>query len=974
MISFSLPILLFYILITMVIPGTILVFGLIRNKNISFIEKLFLGASFSPIIYAILPFFEFLFLGIKFNYTLAIINTLIYYVLAFGIFYFMKMKNNEKIFDFEKIKDVQKNLKNINIDNIDPFPFVLFILFILAFWVRVQTLSPIYSELDPYYYMYITQQIITFGFNPLDDKTAWYPELKVNHRQVPLLAYMEANWYSFYSPNDYSNYILSYVANVYPPLMAAFTLFLMYFFLRQWYDKWISLASAALFSSIPMYLLKTFAGEAEAQPYAFFAISLFLVFFSLSYKYRKNIVFPILAGFSYWAISLGSSSEIVGAVTLSVSLILISLFDFIYNRKFNKNLYIIAGFGILSGIIKSLYINALSINYSLGILFALIFVLIIDFLKNNKQIYKNYSIYSVIAAFVGFSLFLYITPLWNIIKKIILAGLSVGEYYNVLAKTIAEQGTAGASLSYLGVLGMNISLLKPFSMIFDFLFGILFFALNNLFNLRLIYIPKEGSLVFLILFASIFAIYYSAKRLKDNNSIILLLIAFVVPPILIGLLKTKFGIYLGYSISLLFGFILGELYFFIKKINLDNKFKNVLALAVLFLAFLVPTLEAANSYIPPLLKAGFVERFQDNPYNPIYKDKFSSMCAQLNMSQDPSANIVCEAAKDPVGFANKSIDNQYNYLLCVLSQRESITDNSIYPGDVLRCSRISDYWLNSMLWIKNYTEQNARITSWWDYGHWENFFGQRNAVIRNEHKSLDMILTIAYDYTEGTPLELKEDMLKYDSEYALFDKEILFGGNSFGGKYGALNYLGCAKANGTNISLDPGKSYCEYEHQWEQVLIPKTITPSQVCDISYDKKGVIVKAILARKNGLKAEYYTKDEYCLGNTTVVVDLFSNKTKTIPALYELNNRDKNGNLKLHKAILQEAGAYSSNYYLYNLIYIKAPIWIVNGSLESGWEDRRSKFYDSNIYQAFILNELDGFNLVYNNGDVKIYKIKK
>ena len=48
--------------------------------------------------------------------------------------------------------------------------------------------------------------------------------------------------------------------------------------------------------------------------------------------------------------------------------------------------------------------------------------------------------------------------------------------------------------------------------------------------------------------------------------------------------------------------------------------------------------------------------------------------------------------------------------------------------------------------------------------------------------------------------------------------------------------------------------------------------------------------------------------------------------------------------------------------------------NGVVKSGYEDRKGKFYDSNLYRAIFLGEIPGFKLVYSTsgGEVKIFKI--
>ena len=58
---------------------------------------------------------------------------------------------------------------------------------------------------------------------------------------------------------------------------------------------------------------------------------------------------------------------------------------------------------------------------------------------------------------------------------------------------------------------------------------------------------------------------------------------------------------------------------------------------------------------------------------------------------------------------------------------------------------------------------------------------------------------------------------------------------------------------------------------------------------------------------------------------------------------------------------------------VVYTKDKVWLENGNITDGWNDRKGRFYDSVLYKAFILQELEGFDKVYDNGDVKIYRLK-
>ena len=70
----------------------------------------------------------------------------------------------------------------------------------------------VYSELDPYFYVYGTGQIIRDGVEPAHDDTAWWPEIQGTHRGQPLKKYVEAEWYSAYTNGgDYNNYLIFYL-------------------------------------------------------------------------------------------------------------------------------------------------------------------------------------------------------------------------------------------------------------------------------------------------------------------------------------------------------------------------------------------------------------------------------------------------------------------------------------------------------------------------------------------------------------------------------------------------------------------------------------------------------------------------------------------------------------------------------------------------------------------------------------------
>ncbi len=987
MIEFSLIHALMIIFLSAFLPGVILSFALLKKIEFTIIEKIFIGFAFGWVAQGLLPFAEFLFFGIRFSYELAFANTIIFYLIAIGLFVLTKAGEN---IPEEIRKNIDLIIKQDFISNLSKYlvPVCVILLFFLNFYVRIQTLSPIFQEIDPYFYMDITQQIITYGYNPIDDKTAWYPDLKVNHRGAPLLAYMEAVWYSLYTENKfYNNYILSLIANIYPPFAAAFAAFFIYLGLRAWYRPEYAFISSAILSFIPIFMLKLTAGEAEVQPYAFFALAMFIGFFLWTLK-KQDLKIAALAGLSYFTVSMGSSSEVVALTICMISIPFQAITLFLMKKDlkiFVKICGVFLVFQLLAAVMKSIFVQNILISYAgtaitIFCIVSALFIIQKFKLDNETQFYALGTF--VIIAVMVFTF----TPAGSFIKNIAISGLQIASYNQPLDRTIAEQGTSGAifepSLGFLGKIfddGLYKTIAAPIfaipSALANFVFNLFSALLNSILGTTLDVGIKENSVLMSILFFSIIASIYSINRfIKKEETPVWFFIALIFPIALVGLIKAKYIIYLGFVLATALAFVFGELEILILRVlNLTGNWKEYTFYAFLLTGLVMATMQFTESHAQHIIKAGFETRFQDNPM--ALQQKFAVLCTELRLkgiNESQIANI-CAVGKDAIGFANKSINHQYNSDICFISLLKdpiAVFSNPQHPdrlGASLRCERISSYWIDSMEWIRDNTENNSRITSWWDYGHWENFFGQKNAVIRNEHSSHEMIGKIAYDYIIGTPEELKKDMIYYDSKYALFDIELIMSGNSFGGKYGALNYLACAKNNETNVNKPGGSSMCEFRNLWTTIYIP---TPQEKCQISFNQTGITVYTINPIETEKGIERWSQPSYCLGLTTLITG------ENISALYDIKSSADDGSHKLHKAFLRPEISSNDKLKVFTLIYTKDPVWIVDGNVVSGWEDKTSKFYDSNLYNAFILENLPGFELVYKTkgGEVKIFKIKE
>ncbi|MBN2478571.1 hypothetical protein JXB01_04755 [Candidatus Micrarchaeota archaeon] len=962
------------------IPGALVSLSILKEKNLLFAEKLLAGFAVGLVVPPIVMFLL-SFAGVLYSFNLAIAVTVLFYLAGFALVY--KTKAWEPYLSFKF------NLKDKN----TIISLLLIVLLLVNFSIRAQSYSPVFHELDPYYYVYCAKVLITDGIGEFNDKTAWYPEFEVNHRQVPALAFLEAEWYSFYTQGgEYYNYTLALIANFYPPIAAAFAVFFLYLLLSSVYDREFALIGAGLASFVTMFILKLLAGEYEVQPYAFFSLTFFLAMYAFAVL-KKDKIYEYLSWLAVFALILGSSSFVLAMSALVLFIPLQSVVEFLRKETEELKFLLQINLGVLvvsalAFILSAIYLTG---NFVLptslaGIAFMVLFgglLYLLQIKVTDEKKRMNY-FYGIVVLGI---LIVFLTPLGAPIKNLAASTLGIAQYDRPLDRTIQEQAPAGTTFdSSIGFLGHSFDdgiglLFAPFSWIANFSLSALVWVANIVLGKHLDYAWKANSVNMTILFFAYIALILSALRnyLKGERTLIFLFFGILFPTTIVGIIKAKYTIYMGFFLAGSVGLILGEFY---KSIPLVYKkiTKNLLtaesikiiyyALIGIGLVLLLGQLVYNNFQVVNLVSGTMTVRFQDDPV--ALQPKMKTLCALTGYSDSD----ICAAAEDPVAYANKGIIYQYSEKLCYYSIISDPTKMTSAEQQIaqIRCGiRLTDYWIESMEWIERNTPSNARFISWWDYGHWLNFLGERNAVVRNEHRSLSMIGDVAHNFLIGTPEELKEYMTAHDSQYALFDSEIILGGNAFGGKYGALNYLACARNNQTDVKMSPGESFCEMSQMFETVYIPKTAQYTQECTISEisGKKGTTVFKIVYTPSGKSYSTTITPYYCLGEATLA------DGSTTPALYYLSQKYETGDLKLNKGFLLPFSS-DDNFNIYQVLYTEDIVWIDNGELKSGWAEdgiTKGQFYNSNLYRAYINEDLPGFELVYKTSDsaVKIFKIK-
>lgn len=1005
--------------ITAFIPGAILALGLLRKSALAVWERIGVGFAIGIVGSAAIPFVLYLVAQVPYSFALAQATTAIFYLLALALFIRSKAYEDLKLPSAWNPQPSRNDPRSASGSNPGSVPgsdpgsdpglanaicaVLLLLVVVLSFWIRLQPYSPIFYELDPYFYVYSSAQLITQGEMPFSDNTGWYPLERSHHRLVPLYSYLNAIWYSFYtSGGAYSHYLLADVANVYPPLIAALSVFLLYLAVQAHYGREAGLLAAAMASFAPMYLTKTLAGEIETQPYSFFAIAFFMAMYVLLLKSRSRSM-AILAGLAYSAAVLGSESEPVLRSALVIFIPIQGLLLFLKQksediRSFLTLNSIVLVLGPVLGLATRYFFVSGIIPLSLFIipLFLLGFLALLYFLRDRLADVEIRTYALALMILAGFATVLF-TPLGTPVQDMVRSQLSVATFGTALQRTIAEQGTSAASLEpELGFLAANLPregvlglLPNAISFIVNFILRTFLAVLDALFQTGVVYSDTTPSVlsVMLLLFF-LFILYELYQTYKEGRDVpVLLFFGLLFPPSLIGILKAKFSIYAAFLLSGAAGIVIGNLIRlwrgYAEQAAAAAKGSSDWLIAGRWLPLLAVLLLGGAQYVftplpHALLQGSFTPRFQDNPL--AVQPKLVQICDQIKL-QGGGDSQICGAAQDPLGYASQGTNYQFDTRLCYISlsptaklfSNEPLSESELWAIR-FRCSRINDYWIETMDWIANSTGPDARITSWWDYGHWTNFFGDRGTVLRNDHASPPMIGEVAHDYISGTPSELIAFMKAHSSQYALFDQEILFQGSSGnrvpGGKYGALNYLACAHNNRATVGQGTGSSACEAEHLWEALYVPRSPSADQACVISESAllNGTIGYELFPTllPDG-SVQNQAVPVYCVGQQPLA------DGTQVQLSYYLDRKDSDGNLQVNKALLVPYGSDGA-VDVFALLYTYDKLWIENGAVVDGYSDHKGKFYESNLYRAFVLEDLPGFRLVFKsrNGEVKIFKI--
>jgi hypothetical protein len=363
--------------------------------------------------------------------------------------------------------------------------------------------------------------------------------------------------------------------------------------------------------------------------------------------------------------------------------------------------------------------------------------------------------------------------------------------------------------------------------------------------------------------------------------------------------------YSGYFMLLIFGGIvlfalLSYLVGFISFLSGGNSIPH----------FALKTMEMQLLFVLVLLGICFFswKFYKEKKYEPIF-----AFCLVVLIL--PFALMMVEVV--PYSIANFGIDGT-NYTE-VSEFCNSVAKDGASVATRFYCPIIPQYWYDSMMFIRDETPENTRMLSWWDYGHWTNFFGMRNTVTRNDHPAGGEENEVVADkFVANNEQALRNYMDLTGSQYVMFDQDLI-------GKWGALTYLSCVHNKETLTSELPSQSKCSAEHQFERIYIPTNPTMNERCMIG-ETFGVIGYSSFDGRG-----------YCVLKTQQATLIHDAQTQEIIDAVPLNM----GNTNINGAI------YNENLMIY---------------LPDSLDQAPGRGYNSIFYKAFFLGELDGFEQVY------------
>ncbi len=784
--------------------------------------------------------------------------------------------------------------------------FLLVLLLIFTFTSRMLSfgVAPKYFEFDPYFDMVSAQYILTYGYQIPFDHAAWPSVVQgVNHRIQPLVPYLEVYWYDLANTNFHYKYLnntlLSQVSSLYPPLVAALLVFVVFIFIKYDYGEKAAIFGATLVAAMPVIYQPFIAGEQLLEPWGIFALFFFFATYIVAIRNMKEKRYAVLAGIAFASNFLGAHYYFVPAAIIGLYIFLQGVVNLLKNKD-NTDFYIMNAIVILVIIISYLLyapygasltnrtpsVAGIPIIIAIPV-FALVVIFLLDYIPRTDDLPRSVRKYT--GRLVNINVAekdLLITRL-GILVVIVVLGLLV-TFFTPLGKPVLNYLSIGEHFTTPNTpLFMTVQEYAPTGLNFNF----------DSAGMGSVALHLPGNLLVLGVLA-IFLVISAMNVFYKNSQTSILAVSVIVVLAFAGFSEVKYlpHFAVGYAIAL--SVIIGEIIIIAER-GLKDKI-------YVYATYTLIGVLAMSVFIPVL---------------------YSASAAALN----PNCT---------------TIQNSNNQI-----------------GDFLYCNTLSPSWIAATAWMRANVGPNApRILSWWDYGDWINWFGNSNAVIRGDNSVPTYDYKVAAQYVLGPAdgynyTELAHFMDSAQAGYVLFDDQLVpkWGALDF---LACVGVNETTRAFAISAGQQYGQSYvlgtsrCELSHDPSYIMIPESVLTStgssigDYCSIS-NSTNVYIKAL---------QFTGSFPFgTVGNTTYCMPESFLSTGAPVRLFYQNGTETN--IAVSDSFFEGAVPTSNNQTFLSFMAIYMP----NGPNDT-ITDAPSEFYQSNYYRGFFLGKLPGFTLVY------------
>lgn len=891
-------------------PGVLLSFALLHGVALSKTEKFLLGLVLGVIAAPALCMLEFTLFRVLFNSMLFFANSLLVAVVALALLWKQKQLQLAGL----SLALPKPALSKEGLESWVKENWVIAIIVavtLLGFYFRFAgSWTTSFFEFDPYYYDKLTEKLVKKGFIEVFSSESYYPE-KAFTRWAPLIHYWIGSWYSLYQSIlglSYSKELLILFSQLYPPFLGALLSFLAFILVREEYNKYLALIPALLFAFTPQLIKKLAAGVSEQQPYGLFAVLLLLALLILAVN-RKSLRLALFAAVAAFASIAGSQQFIWPFAVVAAYVFIQAVLDFLAGEADEKlflvNAIVVAG-AVVGNVFMYFYqegantpfvtptvlLMVASLAFS-GLLLGLTRFTRITLMRERVGWLAGVLAVALLVAFV--------TPVWTGVERIFSSATSYAVAGTALGKTIQEEGATSPSyfasafgvlhpptlllLATLASVALMAVVLLSKKKIYWTATSIVLVAILVFFNTRI-----DGVIIWLAEGIGSQAFGDAAKFFVENDVFLYLLIALAASAVTYFYSEKKSKV----TILLLL------LLYPIAYIGL-NKVKYVVHLAfALCLAAAYALGEASRAF--------------DNLTEWLKLDaKFVSRASLVGLML--VGLVVAGAQAQTIGE----------------SMRE------------LSYTRIHPDWIEAYDWVKLNLPQNARVMSWWDYGHWTTFFGERATVLDPNNAFARFNQGVAQAFVNGELEDLYYLMNFHKATHVLVDADLV-------SKWGALVFLSgscdkslspvCPEKPEIDFREGPGKSKYEAEHYYEYLSVvgqcPLSVSPVPLPALS---------------SNFGATYcFGKDEYFVLTREGLAPEFKRR-------YKIVGRDEIRELEQNVSYLFTSGENT----------------FINVNPDLSYGGLKNNVFNAAFTQLFFFEQLPGFKLVHRspNGMVKIFE---